>query len=193
MQAEFKIAGRIRDEWNRSVEGYTVMAFDKDPRIYMHPDDKLGKSKTDSEGSFQISFSSEVFKDWFEGNPDVYLVVRDGEGRAVLTTSSKENTTKSIDFQVKLGNVKADPAQSDLYSAGLERMTAAFRSAGDFVDPSKTDANMILELLLRTLGSWTLFRDEHLRLSGYDGIQVPKLPRKEDHHHLTRWDEAVLP
>jgi hypothetical protein len=32
-----------------------------------------------------------------------------------------------------------------------------------------------------------------VRASGYDGIQVPEQPRRVNHYHITRWDEAVLP
>ncbi len=54
----------------------------------------------------------------------------------------------------------------------------------------------IYELLSRIAGSWTswtIYRDELMRLYGYDGIQIPKYLRKEGRDYITRWDKAVLP
>ena len=46
---------------------------------------------------------------------------------------------------------------------------------------------------IRITGCWTIYRDELVRLYGYDGIQIPKYPRKEGRDHITRGDKAVLP
>ena len=189
----YKITGRIRDENNHAAEGYTIQAFDKDPKIYLHPDDRLGKAFTDNEGTFRITFSDDAFKDWLEGNPEIYLVIRDREGRILITTESKENVTKKVDFQIKLGKTSPNPLEPDLYANNFERMIAALRNIGDAADLSKSDVRTIFELLLRIQSSWTIYRDELSRLHGYDGIQVPKQPRREEHNHITRWDKAVLP
>jgi hypothetical protein len=193
MPGYYKITGRIRSEDNKTVEGYTVQAFDKDPGIYLHPDDRLGKAITNGEGSFEITFTDEAFKDWLEGNPEVYLVIRDKEGRILITTQSKENVTGEVDFQIKLGRPSPNPLEPDLYANNLERMIAALRNIGDAADLSRSDVMTIYELLLRIAGSWAIYRDELVRLYGYNGIQVPKYPRKEGHDHITRWDKAVLP
>jgi hypothetical protein len=187
------ISGRIRDENSEAAEGYTVQAFDKDPKIYLHPDDRLGKAVTDNEGTFRITFTDDAFKDWLESNPDVYLVIRDRIGKILITTDSKKNITKKVDFQIKLGKISPNPLEPDLYSGNFERMIAALRNVGDSADLSKSDVRTIFELLLRIQSSWTTYRDELSRLHGYDGIQVPKQPRREEHDHITRWDKAVLP
>ena len=192
MPGYYTITGRIRDENNQAVEGYTVQAFDKDPGIYLHPDDRLGKALTSSDGSFKITFTDDAFKDWLEGNPEIYLVIRDREGRILITTESKKNITGKIDFQIKLGRPMLNPLESDLYANNFERMIAALKNIGDAADLSRSDVKMIFELLLRTQSSWIIYRDQLVRLQGYDGIQVPKQPRKEEHHHITRWDRAVL-
>jgi len=64
---------------------------------------------------------------------------------------------------------------------------------GDAPDLSKSDVKNLFELLSRTLVSWTIYRDDLVKLFGYDGIQVPKQPRKEKHYHVTRWDKPNLP
>jgi hypothetical protein len=187
------ITGRIRDDKNLAVEGYTVQAFDKDPKIYLKPDDRLGSAITDKDGAFKIVFKEEVFKDWLEGGPDIYLVIRDRKDSILITTRAKENLTKRVDFQIKLGEPSLDPHEPDLYANNLERTIASLKSMGDAPDLSKSDVKNLFELLSRTLVSWTIYRDDLVRLFGYDGIQVPKEPRKEKHDHVTRWDKPNLP
>ncbi|MDA4113721.1 MAG: hypothetical protein OK474_06720 [Thaumarchaeota archaeon] len=190
---EYRLTGRVRDEEHEDVEGLTVLAFARTPRILMRPDARLGTSTTGSEGCFEMAFSSAAFEEWLEREPDVYLEIRDREGSLVLTTSSRKNETGRIDLQIELGAVQGDPGQPDVYSGGIERMIEELKSAGDFADVSRDDVSVVLNLLLRTLGSYAFFTDQLFTLSGYDGIQVPRQPRRQGHQHVTRWDEAVLP
>lgn len=192
MPGYYTITGRIRDENNQAVEGYTVQAFDKVPGIYLHPDNRLGKALTSSDGTFNITFTHDTFKDWLKGTPEIYLLIRDRQGRILIATESKKNITGKVDFQIKLGRPLLNPLESDLYAKNFERMIAALRNIGDAADLSKSDVKMIFELLLRTQSSWIVYRDQLARLQGYDGIQVPKQPRKEEHYHITRWDKVVL-
>jgi hypothetical protein len=189
----FNIVGRIRDEDNHSVEGYTVQGFDKDPGIYLHPDDRLGKARTDSEGAFSINFGEDAFKDWFESNPKIYLTIRDQTGRILIETSDKENSTGEAEFQIKLGRSVVNMLEPDLYSGGLARIVGALRNIGDSADLSNSDVSILFELLLRVVTSWTIERDSLVQIRGYDGIQVPEHPRKEEHYHITRWDKPILP
>lgn len=188
IQDNYRITGRIRNEDNLAVEGYTVQAFDKDTSLYFHPDDKLGRSRTNKDGSFEINFSKDDFSDWFEGDPEVYLTIRDRNGSVLITTGYKENTTKDMDFQIKLGKSEIIPFEPDIYAGNFERMIAALKNVADIEDISGTDVSVVFELFLRTLNSWTIYRDELVSLSGYDGIQVPGEPRKTEHDHVTRWD-----
>jgi hypothetical protein len=193
VETDYTLTGRVRDWRHGAVEGFTVVAFAKTPEILMRPDASLGISRTGPDGSFEIVFSSATFEGWLEREPNLYLEVRDGGGNLVLTTSSKKNHTGRIDFQIELGGVIGDPGQPDIYSGGIERMIEELKGAGDFADLSRDDVNVVLNLVLRTLGSYALYTDQLFSLSGYDGIQVPERPRKEDHNHAIRWDEAVLP
>ena len=175
------------------MEGFVVQAFDKDLGIYLHPDDRLGKDKTRKDGSFQIDFTKATFKDWFEQDPNVYLQIRDTEGEVIISTASKKNTTGRMDFQVKLAKLHLNPLEPDLYANNLQRMIAGLRSVGDAVDLSRDDVRNVYELFLGVLGAWTSYRDEIVKVCGYDGVQVPEQPRRENHYHITRWDEPVLP
>jgi hypothetical protein len=189
----YRITGRIRDEENGPVKGFTVQAFDKELGIYLHPDDRLGKATTADDGSFEILFGKDTFKDWLESNPKVYLVVRDRAGIIALQTEAETNTTGRIEFQIKLGEIKADPLAPNIYQDGLRRIAASFRGMGTQVDLSKGDIKEMSEVLFRAVDSWTLYRDQLIRATGYDGIQVPAEPRKEHHDHVSRWDKPVLP
>ena len=190
---DYRLSGRIRDQKHEAVEGFTVLAFARTPRILMRADVSLCTSTTGAEGYFEMTFTGAAFEEWLEREPNLYLEIRDREGNPILATSTRKNGSGIIDFQIELGAVRGDPGQPDIYSGGIERMIEELRSAGDFADVSREDVGVVLNLLLRTLGSYAFFTDQLFALSGYDGIQVPEQPRREDHHHVTRWDEAVLP
>src|SRR5271169_3402154 len=102
----YRITGRIRESDGATGEGYVVQAFDKDRGIYGHPDDRLGKAELDASGSFSMTFGESAFKDWFESEPSVYLVVRDEDGAISFQTSAKKNVTTRMDFQIKMGQVE---------------------------------------------------------------------------------------
>lgn len=189
----YRITGRIRDEDNITVEGYTVQAFDKDLGIYLHPDDRLGNARTDSNGAFLITFGQDAFRDWFESNPNVYLTIRDQTGRILFETPSKENSTGEADFQIKLGSSVVSTQKPDLYSGSLARIVAAFKNIGDSADLSNSDINILFEVILRIVSSWTIERDSLVQIYGYDGIQMPEHPRGEEHSHITRLDKSMLP
>lgn len=189
----YKITGRIRDEKNLPAKGYIVQAFDKDPGIYAHPDDRLGRAKTDENGAFEIIFDQEAFQDLFEGNPEVYLVVRDGDGKVLVDTPEKENTTLRIDFQIKLGKSEVNPFEPDLYADNLSRMISSIKTAFDLESLSRSDVSSVIEVLSRAINSWVLYRDNLAKYAGYDGIQVPSHPRQEEHHHVIRWDNVISP
>lgn len=187
--SRYRITGKIRDRDNQVVKGYTVRAFDEDLGNFLNPDDLLGVAKTDENGDFEMTFSKDAFEDWFETDPDVYLVVKDESGRALIRTPSKRNTTKLMNFQIKLDGIKLSPQGHDPYSGSLLSMIGALRDVGDAADLSKSDVRIVFELLMRVVTSWTVNRDALVRFYGYDGIQVPKNPRSEKHDHVTRWDK----
>ena len=189
----YRISGRIRDENNHSVMGCIVQAFDKDPSIYLHQDDMLGEAKTDEYGAFEISFDKDAFEDWFETGPEVYLIVKGQDGKFLIRTPEKENITKKMDFQIKLGKNVANPLEPNLYANNFPRMISAFNTLFSLESLSGSDASTVVEVLFRAINSWVLYRDDLARYAGYDGIQVPLRPRREKHNHVTRWDKPVLP
>ena len=192
-KSTYRITGRIRDENNLPVMGYKVQAYDKDPVSYLHPDNRLGEAMTDEDGSFEIVFDEKAFADWLEGSPEVYLKVSDHDGMVLIITHEKENTTRWMDFQIKLGRIDANALEPDLYDGNLARMISAFRVLFDPENLSNSDAGTVVEVLSRAIASWVIYRDGLARFAGYDAIQVPQYPRRVKHHHITRWDKPILP
>ncbi len=194
MPDSYTITGRVRDERNKPAAGLIVQAFDKELGIYLHPDDRLGKATTADDGSFEITFGKEAFKELFEDNPKVYLFVREPRGEAVLKTQVGLNTTGDVQFQIKMGEPEVDPLAPNIYQDNLRRIGTSFRGITGTVDMSRADVQEMSEVLFRAVDSWTLYRDQIFeKVAGYDGIQVPEEPRKEKHEHVSRWDRPVLP
>jgi hypothetical protein len=189
----YRITGRIRDENNLPVIGCIVQAFDRDPGIYLHPDNRLGKSMTDEDGAFEIIFDKKAFEDWFEGSPEVYLVVRGQDGKVLVSTQAKENTTRRMDFQIKVGRTEVNALEPDLYAGNLASMISAFKVVFNLESLSSSDVRTVVEVLSRAISSWVIYRDELAKYAGYDGIQVPSHPRRIEHYHVTRWDKPILP
>jgi hypothetical protein len=187
------ITGRIRGEGNLPVGGHIVQAFDRDLGIYPHLDDRLGRSKTGEDGAFVITFGKDAFEDWFEAKPEVYLVVRNRDGKVLISTKESENATGVMDFQIKMDRSPFNPLEPDLYKGNFTRMVTAFKTAFDLESLPGTEVRTVVEVLSRAISSWLLYRDELARNAGYDGIQVPAYARREEHFHVTRWDKAVLP
>ena len=189
--SRYRITGRIRDQANRPARGYAISAFDEDLGSRLNPDDLLGEATSDENGDFEITFSKAAFEDWFETDPDVYLVVKDRSGKVLIRTKSKKNRTKLVEFQIKLDKSSIIPPGSDPYRESLVSMIGALRGAGDAADLSKGDVRVLFELFMRVAAAWTVNRDELVRLWGYDGIQVPKNPREDKHDHVIRWDRPT--
>jgi hypothetical protein len=121
-----------------------------------------------------------------------HLNQKDEDNWVEIRTTEKENKTQNMEFQIKLGKNPGNRSEPDLYLDSIIRIIAGLRGAGDAADLSKSDVRLLFELLLRVLKSWTIDRDEIFKLSGYDGIQVPKNPREQKHDHVTRWDKPLI-
>ena len=79
----FSIQGKIRRrDNNQGVHGLSVEAWDDDRRC----DDCLGQDLTNKNGSYCITFTEAAFKEPGEGEPEIYLKIRDCEGRLIHDT-----------------------------------------------------------------------------------------------------------
>lgn len=152
----------------------------------------VGRSKTDSDGSFEITLPvTDEFKS--EREIKVSIQVNDGDGRVVISTLGKSNSSGRVDFQIKLSGGPKVPDKAEIYSGGMNRLISAYSNLRQSIDPSRSDVEKSLDLLIGVVRRWSEYRDVLARSCGLEVIQVPKQPRKDEHDHVSRWDEAVLP
>ncbi len=89
----FKVSGRVYEaESGNGIPNLIIEAFDKD----IIKNDKLGQVKSDSNGSFEITYSEADFKgkfDIFEGNPDLFILIKTPDMSKILYSS--ENNIRS--------------------------------------------------------------------------------------------------
>ena len=76
------IRGRVTDENAEGVDGVTVKVFDKDYAF----SDRLGQTRTDAVGYYQLTYRVEDFRDVVEQNPELCLEVL-GDEEQVLYRS----------------------------------------------------------------------------------------------------------
>ncbi len=85
----FKVSGRVYEtESGNGIPNLIIEAFDKD----VVKNDKLGQVKTNSNGTFEITYSQADFQgkfEKFEGNPDLYIVVKTPDLSKILYSSEK--------------------------------------------------------------------------------------------------------
>ncbi|MEA5515969.1 carotenoid oxygenase family protein [Nodularia sp. UHCC 0506] len=82
----YKVTGRVYEaETGLGIPKLIVQAFDKD----MLKDDNLGETVTDSEGKFEINYTEKDFKGMFEGEPDLYIIIKTGDRVNTLYNSEK--------------------------------------------------------------------------------------------------------
>ncbi len=196
--------------------GLHVLAFDKDP--FLNPDDLLGDARTDIKGDFEIEFDESKFKgfwEFLEGMPDVYLAIRDEQGKEILRTRLMQ-TGHEIEFQIRQADHTPDPNAPDIYAGNACRIINMLGEVGatltaentinldtlvnrdlpqetqqrlqGFVDgfDERLDNFYQLNALLSGLINEVL-EERGLGTIGYDGPQVPRLPRREDYNQAIIW------
>jgi enoyl-CoA hydratase len=102
---------KTNDEW--VVQGRITYAASGEPAVGLRVtvmdadlfiDDLLGEAVTDAAGGYRITYGPAQFRDLIESAPDLYLVVRDREGRFLATSleSPVRNASRAetIDLQI---------------------------------------------------------------------------------------------
>ena len=156
-------------------------------------DDLLGSSWTDDSGEFRIIFEDDLYKDnWFEGKPELFVIVRDESGKIVHKTNIKSpsnpNDTENLTFDITITD---KPTLIDSpYDAANARRIAAFARIGDSIDLTDNIINSS-RLLMQSLNAWLLYTNEiKWNLIGYDGPQVERYPWRNPHTHKLAWNES---
>ncbi len=125
----FKFTGRVYEsESGLGIPNLVVEAFDKD----ILKNDKLGQTKTNSNGNFEITYSKADFQgkfDKFEGNPDLYIVVKTPDGSKVLYVSYK--------------NIRPDASATEHFDLAIPKATLLARQK-----KSSKEDKQLLKLLI---------------------------------------------
>lgn len=194
MATGFIIRGRIKDTKGNSLKNLNIQAMDSDQEWFDdRSDDMLGSTWVKIDGSFEISFSEERYKEnLIERNPDLFLIVRNSLGETIYVSEVrrgvKKEDVKDLTFDIVLDSVEKKVEYSnDPYSQNNQRVISSFEGIGESVDLTNNDVARILPLLLRTINDWQLYAQDISRL-GFDGPQVPRYPWKENHNHKLKWE-----
>jgi hypothetical protein len=107
-RVQFRVEGTIEErETGRPLAGLIVQAYDKD-LIF---DDYLGRDITDELGRFSIEFNEDLFRDFSELEPDLYLRVYDSRGSRLLhTTPTHRNLCSDLELRILLPDAGSPPA-----------------------------------------------------------------------------------
>jgi hypothetical protein len=212
----FTLKGKIISKDQTRLNGLKVEAYDDDPLL--NPDDFLGETTTDSDGFYKIDFDESKFTDLFEvleGTPDVYLVVKDGQGNKILTTKVLQ-TKKEIEYHIRIIDNIPNPSAVDIYSGNARRMINMLNEVGNIIglenrinldilnngyppeeirarlqnfvngyEDRKNNFNQFMVILSSLVDSFS--EELHIGNIGYDGPQVPRQPRKEKYDEVIMW------
>jgi hypothetical protein len=155
-------------------------------------DDLLGSSWTDDSGKFKITFDDDLYKEnWFEGKPELFVIVRDESGKILYKTNTKSpsnpNDAENLTFDVILS--KENQFTDSPYDATNAQRIAAFTRIGDSIDLTGNVAGSFT-LLMQTLNAGLLYTNEaKWNLIGYDGPQVERYPWRSPHTHKLKWND----
>jgi hypothetical protein len=205
----YTIKGSVKYSNGEPVKEIKIQAMDSDQEVFQdHNDDVIAIiSVNDSDGTFEITFDSKLFRDgWLEGHPDLYLMVRNAlDGQVVYKTEIrkgvKQNSSDLV-FDIRLNSIEEygadNPANNnsilyDPFQGNNDRVVAAFTRLGDVVQLVPGDIQRNFALLVSAINAWTLYtREDMWRKIEYDGPQVPRYPWRENgHSHKLSWEEIM--
>ena len=189
--ANYTVRGQIR---NHNHSKYYIELLDDDQHWFDDRiDDLLGSSWTDDSGNFEITFEDNLYKDsWFEGRPELFVIVRDSAGKIIYKTNTKtpsnSDDVENLTFDITLSS--EDSSADDPYGRVNDRRIAAFAQISDSIDATDNVVNSS-QLLLQSLNAWLLYTNESSwNLIGYDGPQVDRYPWRNPHIHRLKWNDA---
>jgi hypothetical protein len=214
---KFSIGGKVITKDNKPAESYSVLAYDKDP--ILNPDDLLGQSLIDSRGLFKIDFDRSQFAGFLEpleGTPDVYLKIKEEQGKKEVLISKETKTKKEIDYHIKIVDHMPNPNAPDIYAGNVQRLLNMLNEVRDIIgielqinidllknqDLPQEIRNRLenyvkgdderrrnFEHVLVILSSFIDAHLEELKIGtiGYDGPQVPRQPRREKYNQEITW------
>jgi len=211
----FSLFGRIVNQSKNPQSGLIVSAFDKDGAsdsdfLGKSVTDASGKF------SIEFN-TQKFKKWWelFEETPDVYLVIHDQQGLELLKTRIK-STKQEIEYLIKLQENDPDPNSIDIYQDNFNRFGGQLGSVGMTMDWENSinldtlasgqlspevrkrleefrdgylDRRNMFNILTSIINGTTLSLAEErdFNIIGYDGAQVPRLPRRQRYNQVIIW------
>ena len=193
---DYVIRGSVKDRNGAPMGNVKVQAMDSDQEWFEdRNDDMVGSVWVNPDGTFEIPFDKDQFQEgWLEGNPDIYLIIRNSLGEKINTTEIRRGVeasdTRRLTFDIILGSLeKSAEPPADPYSQTNQRVVTAFAKIGDAVDVGVGDTARTFRLLISAVNAWNLYtREDMWKLIQYDGPQVPRYPWKSKHEHDLRWE-----
>ncbi len=186
----YTVNGHIQ---NSHQSNFYVELLDNDQHWFDdRVDDLLGSSWTDDSGKFKITFDDNLYKDnWFEGKPELFVIVRDESGKVLHKTNTKSpsnpSDTENLTFDITIS--KEISFTNITYDNTNAKRIAAFARIGDSLDLTDNVVNSS-RLLMQTMNAWLLYTNEtKWNLVGYDGPQVERYPWRSPHTHKLKWND----
>jgi hypothetical protein len=189
---KFSVEGEIVDSNGNPISNLNIQAMDSDQGFFEdHNDDLLESTKTNERGLFEITFEDSSFKDrWLEGQPEVYLIVRNVTGQIIHRTETID-LDKPVRITIDTSQKITELLNIDPYANNVNRVLSAFGSLSDVTTFRTSDFERNLRLLLSSVSAWANYTNEIAwKKIGYDGPQVPRYPfRSPGHSHKLSWEK----
>jgi hypothetical protein len=212
----FTLKGKVISKDQLPLENLKVEAYDDDlllkPDDFLGDatTDSNGIYRIDfDESKFRGTF------EFLEGTPDVYLLIKDNQGNKILKTKVMQ-TKKEIEYHIRIADNTPNPNAIDIYSGNAQRLIRMLRDVGDMIgleyrinlnilnngnspqDVKENLQNFVngyqerknnLDLFSVVVSSLVDSFSEELRIGniGYDGPQVPRMPRREKYDQVITW------
>lgn len=212
----YSLKGKIISEDKKPLQNYHILAYDQDDILNPDDllGESVTDSHGFFGINFDRSKFAEFFE-LLEGSPDVYLVLRNEKGEEILRTAAK-STQKEIEYHIKTAKHTRDPFAIDIYAGNARRFIGNLTDVGNIVgleqrinldilaNPNLSqevresledfvgryeERRRNFETLLVTLTSLVdaSLEDLHIGNIGYDGPQVPRIPRRELYEQVIIW------
>ncbi|MBI1828289.1 MAG: hypothetical protein HY222_03870 [Thaumarchaeota archaeon] len=134
---DYVIKGSIKDTNGNAIKNIKIQAMDSDQEFFEdRNDDILGNVWGNNDGTFEISFDKTQFQNgWLEGNPDIYLMIRNLLGEVIYTTETrrgvKSSDKKNLTFDIVLDSLeKKITFPDDPYSSNMNKLQDHFKRLG---------------------------------------------------------------
>ena len=212
----YSLKGKIISEDKKPLQNYYVLAYDHDfilnpdDLLGEAVTDSFGRFRIEFDKSKFAGFLEPL-----EGSPDVYLIVQNENKEEVLRTAVK-STQKEIEYHIKRSNPTKDLTAIDIYAGNARRFITSLYEVGNIIDTEHhinldilanpnvspevkeslgefsnryEERRRNFETLLVTLSSLveTYLEDRNIGNIGYDGPQVPRIPRRELYEQTITW------